>query len=108
MLEIILDPRLGKGLNLPYAPGLVDLLKVMTDKFESGSRSPWEFELPEDLLTADTLCSAIVGFEISVDKIDAKFKLSQNRGQEDKVGILDGLSERSDDMSRAIRKLMTE
>jgi transcriptional regulator len=80
----------------------------MTDRFEAGSQSPWEFELPEDLLTDETLCSAIVGFEISVDKIDAKFKLSQNRGKEDKVGILEGLSERPDDMSRAIQKLMTE
>jgi predicted FMN-binding regulatory protein PaiB len=30
-------------------------------------------------LTPETLCSAIVGFEIQVEKIDAKFKLSQIR-----------------------------
>ncbi len=88
--------------------GLVGLLKTLTEKFESGSMSPWEFELPDDLLNAETLCSAIVGFEIQVEKVDAKFKLSQNRVAIDKTGIIEGLGHRQDDMSRAIRDLMME
>lgn len=86
--------------------GLVGLLKALTEKFETGSQNPWAFELPDDLLTPETLCSAIVGFEISVEKIDSKFKLSQNRASIDKAGIIEGLTDRSDDMSKEIRCLM--
>jgi transcriptional regulator len=88
--------------------GLVNLLIILTEKFEAGSQSPWEFELPDDLLTPDTLCSAIVGFEISVENIDAKFKLSQNRVDVDKVGIVEGLAQRHDDMSKAVLQLMKD
>lgn len=86
--------------------GLVNLLKALTEKFEGSSPEAWEFELPEGLRSPDTLCSAIVGFEINVEKIDAKFKLSQNRVAIDKLGVIEGLSQRGDDMSRAIRSLM--
>lgn len=88
--------------------GLIGLLKALTEKFESGSSNPWEFELPDDLLTPETLCSAIVGFEITLEKIDAKFKLSQNRVNADKEGVIAGLSLRPDDMSKAIYQMMAE
>ncbi len=86
--------------------GLVGILKTLTEKFESGTTNPWAFELPEDLLAPETLCSAIVGFEISVEKIDAKFKLSQNRTDTDKIGVIEGLANRDDDMSKAVLQLM--
>ena len=86
--------------------GLIGILKGLTKKFEEGSLSPWEFELPDDLLTPETLCSAIVGFEVAVEMVDAKFKLSQNRSQDDRDGVLRGLETRSDEMSRRVRELM--
>jgi transcriptional regulator len=86
--------------------GLIGLLKILTDKYESGSKFPWEFKLPDDLLTPESLCSAIVGFEIQIEKIDAKFKLGQNRASIDKIGVIEGLAERSDDMSKEVLRLM--
>lgn len=85
---------------------LVTLLKSLTGKFEAGSVSPWEFELPDDLLSPEALSSAIVGFEVEIEKIDAKFKLSQNRSAADKEGMIEGLSQRHDDASRALSELM--
>jgi transcriptional regulator len=85
--------------------GLTDILKKMTARFESGPRR-WEFELPDDLTDASALTSAIVGFELLAEKIDAKFKLSQNRSKEDQQGVVEGLSERTDEMSRMVRSLM--
>lgn len=38
-----------------------------------------------------SLLQAIVGFEIVIERIDAKFKLSQNRPRADQPGILAGL-----------------
>jgi transcriptional regulator len=88
--------------------GLTSILEVLTKKFEKGSAKPWELELPTDLLTPETLCAAIVGFQIQIDKIEAKFKLSQNRSLEDKRGVVEGLAARTDDMSREIRQLMMD
>jgi transcriptional regulator len=98
----------GKATAIEDFDRLTAILKKLTDKFERDNPQPWEFELPDDLLDARALTSAIVGFEIHVEKIEAKFKLSQNRSAEDKRGIIEGLSTRSDDMSRAIRLMMED
>lgn len=87
---------------------LVEILKQLTDRFEKGSPNPWQFELPSDLLEPRALTSAIVGFEISVEKIEAKFKLSQNRSMEDRQGIIKGLAQRNDEMSLKIQAMMQE
>jgi transcriptional regulator len=87
---------------------LTFLLGALIDKFESGSQDPWTFELPEDLSAPETLTNAIVGFEIEIEKVEAKFKLSQNRSTADKTGIIEGLGQRDDEMSLKVRKLMME
>jgi predicted FMN-binding regulatory protein PaiB len=74
--------------------------------FEKPSATPWEFELPDDLLDANSLTSAIVSFRFTVESFEAKFKLSQNRSRDDREGVIDGLSERGDDNSKAIRAMM--
>lgn len=93
---------------LPDFNALTEILKSQTEYFEEGSDEPWEFELPNDLSDSQSLESAIIGFEITIDKIDAKFKLSQNRSPVDKQGVIEGLAARSDDMSQSIRTLMQE
>ena len=35
---------------------------------------------------------AIVGIEIVVDRVEAKAKISQNRPEQDRLGVLDGLA----------------
>lgn len=86
----------------------IKVLKELTSYFEKSNPNPWEFELPEDLLVETALTSAIVSFKFKINKVDAKFKLSQNRSSEDKAGILSGLGTRTDDMSQALRKMMLE
>ena len=41
-------------------------------------------------------------------QFQAKFKLSQNRNPIDKAGVIEGLAQREDEMSRKIRALMME
>jgi transcriptional regulator len=89
--------------------GQVSVLKQLSNHFEKQSPTPWEFELPSDLLDETSLCSAIISFKFHTEKVDAKFKFSQNRSQEDKAGVIDGLErERTDDMSRTVREIMLE
>jgi len=84
------------------------VLKQLTSFFERPNPKPWEFELPEDLLDPAALTGAIISFKFKIEKVDAKFKLSQNRSKEDKDGVIDGLNNRTDEMSQKVRQLMIE
>lgn len=86
--------------------GQIDTLQQLTKFYEGDGPQAWEFELPADLLNAESLTSAIVSFRFHIEKIDAKFKFSQNRSTADRAGVIDGLREREDDLSRAVRELM--
>lgn len=94
----------GKATSIEDRKPLKNILAAMTDKYESAQPQPWRLELPEDFM-AD-LMNGIVGFEIVVERIESKFKLSQNRSAEDRNGVLQALSQKQDDMSRAILALM--
>ena len=49
---------------------------------------------------------AIVGVEIAIDRVEAKFKLSQNRSDADIAGAIEGLEERGEHrVSAAMRAL---
>lgn len=47
----------------------------------------------EDLAVGfyEKLAGAIVAFEMPIDRIEGKFKLGQNRSQDDRLGVLKGL-----------------
>ena len=65
---------------------LVDLVT----KYESTRSNPWRAEgLAPDVF--DKLASAIVAFEMPVERIEGQFKLGQNRSREDRAGMLAGL-----------------
>ena len=80
-------------------------LRDLTKAFEHGA-GVWKFELPTDLKDPKHLTAAIVAFTVIPEKIEAKFKLSQNRPLTDRNGVIEGLETRQDDMSREIQKLM--
>lgn len=86
---------------------IIDCLRALSHQADEGAKRPWKFYLPEDLRGETVLPEKIVGFEISADKISAKFKLSQNRSPDEINGAITGLeADRSDDNSRAIANLM--
>lgn len=60
---------------------LHELLMRLSATYEAGNPKPWKMsELPADYV--DTMLKAIVGFEIEVERLEGKFKLSQNRPAE--------------------------
>jgi transcriptional regulator len=81
---------------------LVDLTKV----FEGQKPDAWRFELPADLKKPEQLTSAIIAFEIIPKSIEAKFKLAQSRPRADQEGVITGLTQRGDEMSAEIARLM--
>jgi transcriptional regulator len=70
----------GKA-SLMDEAGLHDLLMRLSATYEAGNPKPWKMsELPADFVA--TMLKAIVGFEIAVERLEGKFKLSQNRPAE--------------------------
>ena len=51
---------------------------------------------------------AIVGFEIAVDRLEGKVKLSQNRSPEDRRGVVAALEAQMSEDSRAVAALMRQ
>ena len=66
------------------------LLGRLPRKYEAGRPAPWRMEdLPADF--TPKLLAAIVGFEIAVERLEGKFKLSQNRRPADLEGVIAAL-----------------
>lgn len=87
--------------------GICTNLKELTKVFEKGENA-WQFELPQDLLKPADLSQAIVAFSVKPLRIEAKFKLSQNRPIADRLGVIEGLQSRNDEMSLLVRKYMQD
>jgi transcriptional regulator len=69
---------------------LEELVRVLTDRNESTRAEPWGIgDAPKRYI--ENMLKAIVGFEITVDRLEGKFKASQNRDAADRVGVAHGL-----------------
>ena len=67
------------------------MVRQLTGHFESGRPAPWQLQLHGERLEA--MLGAIVGFRMTIERIDAKFKLSQNRAPEERERVIAGLRE---------------
>jgi len=87
-------------------PSLVDETELRqivfdtTEKYESGMPKPWRIPLSEDELQKQL--KAIVGFSIQITRLEAKFKLGQNRSTEDQDSMLRALKNSDDCASREL------
>lgn len=61
-------------------------LRRLTDKYEAGRDNPWTMDDAEAVV--NQLLSGIVAFEISVTRLEGKFKLSQNRDPQDYEAVM--------------------
>jgi transcriptional regulator len=66
------------------------VLDLLIHRFESARPAPWQLGLDADRLRA--MVDAIVGFRLKVRRIEAKFKMSQNRSGEDQVRVAAALA----------------
>lgn len=63
----------------------------MTANLESQRAQPWSVaDAPDDFIASQL--RAIVGVEIPIRALEGKWKISQNRGEADRQGVIDGLS----------------
>jgi transcriptional regulator len=84
---------------------LYSSLKQLVDKYEKNSTKPVSVEkLSPDYLKR--AMQGIVGFEISITKMEASFKLSQNRDEINYNNIVHELEKREDDQSSQVAQTM--
>jgi transcriptional regulator len=86
---------------------LAPSLRALSEHYEPPSSPPPRFdfdEMPSDLREADL--KGIVGFVMRVERVDASYKLSQNRNEASRDRIIEELNAREDDASREIAAAM--
>ena len=79
------------------------VLKRLIDRYEKNSDYRME-TLPQDFVEKEM--KGIVAFQIEVVRIDANYKLSQNRNDEDYRSIVTHLEERTDELSHGVADAM--
>ena len=82
---------------------LVDLSAVHEERLRP--KKPWTIDkVPEAKM--DTLLNAIVGFSVSFETLEGKFKLSQDKKREDFDGVIDALETSRDAGAQAVAAAM--
>ena len=74
---------------VPDRAATLATLEQMIERFEGGRPAPWRLQLEGARL--DAMVGAIVAFRIAIERIDAKFKLSQNKDEADRKRVASGL-----------------
>nr|MBP8916747.1 FMN-binding negative transcriptional regulator [Chitinophagales bacterium]MBP9190658.1 FMN-binding negative transcriptional regulator [Chitinophagales bacterium] len=83
----------------------IGVLTRLVNRYENASEKPFKMEhLSDDYLRSHL--KALVAFEISIDRIDAKHKLSQNRNEHNYDLVINELDKREDEQSDAVKKEM--
>ena len=86
---------------------LRSLVGRLTERHESRRPAPWAVDdAPKDFI--DGQLKAIVGFEMTIQRLEGKWKLSQNRTAEDRAGTIAGLKKEGGPAEQAVAVLMSE
>ena len=80
------------------------VLSDTTAKYEAHRPNPWQVDLDEPAIAG--MMKAVVAFSIRITRLEAKFKLGQNRSAEDQAGLLAGLSNSPDFDSQALAQFI--
>ena len=70
--------------------GTLATVRELTQRFEGPRPAPWHLQLEGARL--DAMIGAIVAFRMNVTRVDAKFKLSQNRSGADQARVVAALA----------------
>lgn len=93
-------PRLATDYDEAYS-----ILKRLVDRYEMNGHYKME-TLPQDFVEKEI--RGIVAFQVEVTRIEANYKLSQNRKDEDHANIISQLEERTDDLSHRVADAMRQ
>jgi transcriptional regulator len=82
-------------------------LKKLTSIHEAASPVPWKIgDAPADYISSQM--KGIVGMEMTIDRLEGKWKLSQNRSERDRDAVASGLADLNTPESLAMKALVEE
>ena len=97
----------GRLAAIEDADWLGEQVRSLTDRHEAARPSSWAVaDAPKEFVRAQL--KGIVGIEIAISRIEAKWKVSQNRNAADRTGVAEGLLGEDDEAARAMAALVTE
>lgn len=83
------------------------LLDDLTAKHEGRAPGAWRQDwVPEDLYAR--LLGAIVAFDFTIDRLEGKLKMSQNKPEDDRKGVIDGLDALGTEDAKRVADLMRD
>jgi transcriptional regulator len=81
-------------------------VSALTAQQEAGQARPWQVtDAPPDYI--ERMLGGIVGIEIPLERLEGKWKVSQNRAEADRRGVVEGLLARGDEASRTMSGLVS-
>ena len=82
-------------------------LEALTRRHESSRPSPWQVgDAPPDYIAQQM--KAIVGVEVIIDRVEGKWKMSQNRSAADVDGVIRGLGESESVQDQAVALIVRD
>ncbi|CAD5107144.1 FMN-binding negative transcriptional regulator [Zestomonas carbonaria] len=86
---------------------LLALVSRLSQHHEQDRALPWAVsDAPADYIAG--MLRAIVGFAIPIERLEGKWKLSQNKDERDRAGVRQGLAESPRDSERRLARQMAE
>ena len=95
----------GKGRVLPDDGAVKQILIDLTSRFDPSYYQQW-LRLGEEY--RDKMVRRIVAFEIKANRVETKFKLGQNRTQEEQDNLIRALEQSSDSTAAGVAALMRQ
>ena len=90
---------------IPDHEWLMQHLESLTNFHEASFEKPWKVsDAPRDFI--ETLLNGIIGLELTIRRLEGKWKVSQNRTEVDRQGVVEGLSNLNTPESLAMKELV--
>jgi transcriptional regulator len=82
-------------------------VEALTRRHEAGRERPWSIhDAPAEYVAG--LVKAVIGLEVPLNRLEGKWKLSQNREARDAEGVASGLAGSMDARDREVARLVAE
>jgi transcriptional regulator len=84
---------------------ILDVLNRLTDTQESQRTEPWKVsDAPSAYI--DKMLRAVVGIEITIDRVEGRLKVSQDENEQDRRGTVEGLQHSTDASTQVLASLV--
>lgn len=94
-LRIVEDPK-----------AVLEILRKTVETYEADFEQPWSIDQPDELFIAQ-LATAVVAFEIEIQRLEGKWKLSQNHSAQRRQRVARELRKRGTENANAIADFMS-